>query len=181
MQDAGIRPSNFTLSVLVELASRGKMLDRAFELCEELSRTYKFRLNTHVYSNLVQACINHSDLPRALNVFQNMVRERVRPEVRTYSLLIKAFISVGDGQSAADLVRSAMGLADGHKCLAGLPSHTFKPQGGLPGNLLSEALEGIASHDNRLALTLLKDLKSVPNLKLPPQCQLRLATGSFKR
>ena len=51
MQEAGVRPSNFTLSVLVKLASRSHRLERALELCEEISRKCRFRLNIHVYNN----------------------------------------------------------------------------------------------------------------------------------
>ena len=55
MQEAGVRPSNFTLSVLVKLASRGHRLERVFEFCEEISRKYHFRLNIHVHNNLMHA------------------------------------------------------------------------------------------------------------------------------
>merc|ERR1719199_210893 len=63
MQKSGVRPSNFTLSVLVKLANRGKKLEKAFEICEKLSSAHRFRLNVHVVANLIQACINHHDLP----------------------------------------------------------------------------------------------------------------------
>merc|ERR1719456_887370 len=62
MEDSGVPPSNFTLSVLVKLCSRAKILNRAFEIVEEISSKYKFRLNVHVYTNLIQACILHNDL-----------------------------------------------------------------------------------------------------------------------
>merc|ERR1719310_2097251 len=68
MNESGVRPSNYTLSVLVKLANRGKKLDKAFQICDELSSKYNFRLNVHVFDNLIQACINHRDLPRAIDV-----------------------------------------------------------------------------------------------------------------
>merc|ERR1719145_143564 len=35
MEDAGVAPSNFTLSVLVKLANRSHRVEKAFELCED--------------------------------------------------------------------------------------------------------------------------------------------------
>merc|ERR1719238_2596092 len=70
MMESGVRPSNYTLSVLVKLANRGKKLEKAFEFCDELSSKYGFRLNVHVFDNLIQACINHRDVPRAIGVLQ---------------------------------------------------------------------------------------------------------------
>merc|ERR1719498_1854566 len=68
MEAAGVKPSNFTLSVLVKLCSRSKRLDRAFEVVAEISSKYKFKTNVHVYNNLIQACIQAKDLRRALGV-----------------------------------------------------------------------------------------------------------------
>merc|ERR1719220_458835 len=56
MEDQGVRPSNFTLSVVAKLAIRNKRPEKAFELCEQISHNYHIRMNIHVYNNLVQAC-----------------------------------------------------------------------------------------------------------------------------
>merc|ERR1719262_1119645 len=84
MEQAGVRPSNFTLSILVKLASRARKLDTAFELADTIAKRYRFRLNVHVYTNLLQGCVCHQDLPRALEVIERMVKDRIRPEGRTY-------------------------------------------------------------------------------------------------
>merc|ERR1719163_237056 len=114
MINAGVCPSNYTLSVLVKLANRGRKLDKAFELCDEVSAKYGFRLNVHVLANLVQACIQHHDLPRAIGVLERMVQDRVRPDVRTYSLLLRACIESRSASDAAGLLRAAMGLNSAH-------------------------------------------------------------------
>merc|ERR1712032_1390749 len=59
MQEAGVRPSNFTLSVLVKLARRSRQPEKAFELCKELAQQYNLRLNVHVYNNLIHACTSN--------------------------------------------------------------------------------------------------------------------------
>lgn len=181
MQRSGIRPSNFTLSVLVKMASRAKQLDRAFELCQELSEKYKFRLNVHVFSNLVQACIANNAMPRAFDVLDQMVRERVRPDLRTYSLLIKACIAAGKGKDVSGLVRAALGLQDAHPSLSSAGSWAQVPKG-LPSDLLVEVLEGLSGpcRDNWLAVYLLKDIKHLPYLKLPAGLQLRLTNQAFQ-
>jgi len=91
MQEASVSLSNFTFSVFVKLANRSKRPEKAFELCRELSSKYHFRLNMHVYDNLIHACTAHGNLARGLEVFEKMLGERVRPDVRTCTLLLRAW------------------------------------------------------------------------------------------
>merc|ERR1719498_817627 len=114
MNKSGVRPSNYTLSVLVKLANRGRKLDKAFELCEELSSKYGFRLNVHVFANLVQACIQHHDLQRAIGVLERMLQERVRPDVRTYSMLLRACIEAREAKEADGILRAGLGVKGAH-------------------------------------------------------------------
>merc|ERR1719188_310886 len=113
MQREGVQPSNFTLSLLVKLMNRARKLDSAFSLVEEISRKHRFRPNVHVYTNLIQACIANRSLPRAMSTFEEMVRERVQPDNRTYTLLIRANVSAGLCEQAVYLLRSALGLPNG--------------------------------------------------------------------
>merc|ERR1719189_1070175 len=89
MQEAGVPPSNFTLSVVVKLANRSKRPEKAFELTDQLCAKYNIRLNVHVFNNLIHVCTSISDLPRAFQVVERMLQERVRPDARTYLLLIR--------------------------------------------------------------------------------------------
>jgi len=166
MQQVGIKPSNFTLSILVKLASRGRQLEAAFELCQDLPKQYNFRLNVHVYSNLVHACIQHKDTRRALTVFKKMLREKVRPEVRTYTLLIPAMLGNKEFENAAGLLRAALALPHVPKWLEEFDSSLMQPQGGLPKDFISETLleftRGKAqSTVEELALMLLQDMKKL--------------------
>jgi pentatricopeptide repeat protein len=178
MEDAGVRPTNFTLSVLVKLGNRGKKIDKAFELVDEMTKKYGFRANVHVFANLVQACVNHRDLPRGLRVLESMVQERVRPDIRTYSLLIKAFVDARQPIEAAGLVRAAVGLRGPHPCLSKFPAEALRCQGALPGDLISETLLGISGpcHEQRLASALLNDLNRLPGMKLDPRMKLTVAS-----
>mmetsp|Transcript_56626 Transcript_56626/g.103628 ORF Transcript_56626/g.103628 Transcript_56626/m.103628 type:complete len:680 (-) Transcript_56626:81-2120(-) len=180
MQQVGVPPTNFTLSVLVKLASRSKRLDSAFELCDEISSKYRFRLNVHVYSNLVHGCVMGKDLGRGMEVLQKMLSERVRPDARTYDSLLRACIADHRAQDAAGLLRAAMGLRNVHPDLVGMPANLLQPQGRLTVELIEHVLDGIASmcKDTKSAVELLQDLRRVPGLRLDPKLQLRLATRS---
>merc|ERR1719283_188297 len=63
MQEAGVPPSNFTLSVLVKLMSKARRIDAAFDLVAKLSKKYNLQPNSHVYANLVQTCCFAKQLP----------------------------------------------------------------------------------------------------------------------
>jgi pentatricopeptide repeat protein len=176
MKAAGVLPSNYTLSVLVKLADRAKKVDKAFEICEDLSNKYSFRLNVHVYANLVQACVRQRDVPRAIGVLARMLDERVRPDVRTYSLLLRACVDGRQPKEAAGLLRAATGLSGCHPQLAKFSKAAMQPQGGLPGDLVSEILVGISNgREETLSAALIAELGRLPGLQLDPKLRLRLA------
>merc|ERR1719335_949255 len=112
MQVEGVAPSNFTLSILVKLMNRVRRLDRAFSLVEEITKKYNFKPNVHVYTNLVQACTANQQLSRGLDVLEQMIQEKVAPDSRTYSILIRSSISKGLFDQAAGLLKGALGLPD---------------------------------------------------------------------
>jgi len=182
MQEAKVVPSNFTLSVVVKLANRSSRPDKAFELCSDLSSKYNIRLNMHVYNNLVHACTAHGKFPRALEVFEQMLSERVRPDVRTYTLLLRGCIGACEPSEAAGLLRAAAGLS-------GTPSRYLchgraaaQPRAGVTAELVTEALEGIAGPcgEERLAMELLQDLRRVRGLKLDCRLPMRLAARAAR-
>jgi len=163
--------------VLVKLANRGKKLEKAFEICDEVSSKHRFRLNVHVFANLIQACINHRDLPRAIGVLERMFQERVRPDVRTYSMLLRACIEAHEPQDAAGLLRAAMGLRDAHPRFQQYSANALKSQPTLPGDLISEILLGMMGPcgEERLAATLCAEVGKLQGVKLDPKVRLRLS------
>lgn len=184
MQEEGVRPTNFTLSVLVKMAcrSRSNQIQRAFDICDELSKKYRFKLNIHVYSNLVQTCTVHRDLPRALSTLDRLLTEKVRPDVRTYSLLLNACVETGAVQDAAGLLRGAVGLRSPHPIFSKFAAPAYQPQGGLPSSLISETLEGLVGPvccNEPLALALFRDIQRLPGFELDPRLQLRLTTRAI--
>merc|ERR1719359_1661407 len=112
MQNEGVQPSNFTLSILVKLMNRARRLDRAFSIVEEITKKYHFFPNVHVYTNLVQACASNQQLARGMNVLEQMINEKIVPDSRTYSILVRTSISKGLFEQAVGLLRGALGLPD---------------------------------------------------------------------
>eukprot|EP00429_Kryptoperidinium_foliaceum_P053048 CAMPEP_0176074026 /NCGR_PEP_ID=MMETSP0120_2-20121206/36991_1 /TAXON_ID=160619 /ORGANISM="Kryptoperidinium foliaceum, Strain CCMP 1326" /LENGTH=1009 /DNA_ID=CAMNT_0017407715 /DNA_START=80 /DNA_END=3109 /DNA_ORIENTATION=- len=179
MKENGVPPSNFTLSVLVKLASRCKRPDGAFELCEKICAEYGLRLCVHVFNNLIHACTSSGDFPRALKVAARMLGERVRPDTRTYSLLLWGALAERAQDDIAGLLRAAARLPGAHPMLLNAASSAMAltPKGGLSREAVSEALEGIAnfSTDKDLAGNLLRELRSASGVSVDPRLPMRLA------
>merc|ERR1719408_271777 len=105
MQAEGVRPSNFTLSILVKLLNRGRRLDQAFAIVDDVTEKYSFQANGHVYTNLIQGCISSQQLSRAISVVEQMVAEHVAQDSRIYEILVRASISKGLYLQAANLLK----------------------------------------------------------------------------
>jgi pentatricopeptide repeat protein len=123
MQAAGVRPSNYTLSILVKLLGRVRRLNQAFTLLEDLSAKHKFKPNVQVYTCLMQACIQNRKLDRALALHDQMVLADCPPDEKLYTGLVRGCLQLQAPQKAVDVVRTAYQLPGGtlavsKKCLA---------------------------------------------------------------
>jgi pentatricopeptide repeat protein len=156
MQAEGVHPSNFTLSVLVKLMSRAHRVDQAFSLVLELSSKYKFKVNVHVYTNLIQACVSNRQLSRAMDTLKTMINDSVYPESRTYTLLVRGSISSNNAEQAVALLRGALGLHGGHHITARAPCSK------LDHALVNETLNSLVDRGftQSLAVPLLRDIKA---------------------
>merc|ERR1719424_798156 len=157
MQD-GVRPSNFTLSILVKLMNRSRRVDEAFSVVQEMSQTYGLKPNAYVYTNLIQACVSNRRHDRALTVLETMVKERVQPDQRTYGVLIRASIFQNQPEQAAALLRTALGLPKAIEVLAG---SQFAVCPDIDSKFVNKTLSSLAERDSSRSLIapLLADLK----------------------
>lgn len=189
MQQAGVAPSNVTLSVLVKLSKRRHLLNKAFELCKEVAEKYKIRLNIHVYNNLIQACIEEGDVRRAFHVLGEMIQKQLRADskelARTYALLLPACITYKQPEDAASLLELAYGIAKqlplacGHIEGTGKNfSSLWKVKGGLPAQLLVDTLDGLARKcgEVTISLQLIQDLSALQGVNLPSDLKTRIAS-----
>merc|ERR1719482_1673006 len=157
MHKNNVRPSNFTLSILVKLLGRSRRLNQAFSMVEETCERFDFQANIHVYTCLIQACIQNRQLPRALQLHDSMIQEAgVEPDDRTYAVLARGCLGAGSIEKAANVVRAAYRLN---------PQGLVMPQRapGVEVRALEEVMNALSASPNaeRLAVPLLTDLKAI--------------------
>merc|ERR1719247_20814 len=75
MDKFSIKPSNFTLGILVKMYGRRHQLDKAFHVIEELPRKHGLQVNSQVKTCLMCACLSNNDIDRAMEVFEDIKRE----------------------------------------------------------------------------------------------------------
>jgi len=176
MQQQGVKPSNFTLSVLAKLANRSRRPQEAFQLTSDIAVKYNIRMNVHVYNNLIQACNLSTDLPRALETFAGLLEAKVRPDARTYSLLLQGAIAARSPSDAAGLLRAAGGLPGAHATAA--PHRDLaQPRGGLSADVVCDTLEGIAARrgEEQLIANLLREVRGARGLPVDARRLMRSA------
>jgi len=182
MEEAKVKPSNFTLSVLVKVGRRSTAsLDCIFETCDVIAARNRFRYNVHVFTNLVHACVDRKDLARAHEVFQQMIQERVRPETRTYTLLLKGLVQSGELRLAEGILRAALGLPGAARHVRG-DVRVAHMKDGLPKPLVAEIVDGILSGSRVAedsAAQLMHDVEGM-GLVLDPRVKLRFAARAAK-
>eukprot|EP00928_Gymnodinium_smaydae_P062247 TRINITY_DN46155_c0_g1_i1.p1 TRINITY_DN46155_c0_g1~~TRINITY_DN46155_c0_g1_i1.p1 ORF type:complete len:1115 (+),score=299.63 TRINITY_DN46155_c0_g1_i1:138-3347(+) len=111
MKAAGIKPSNYTLSILVKLLGHARRLNQAFRMVDDLSKQHGFRPNVQVYTCLVQACILNKKLDQALELHNTMVADSsCRVDEKFYAVLAKGCLQMHQPLKAVQVVRAAYRL-----------------------------------------------------------------------
>lgn len=170
-----VRPSNFTLSILVKMMNRARKLDNAFMIVEEITRQYGFRPNVHVYANLAQACVSNRQLARGMGVLETMIHERIQPDNRTYAILIRANISQNLYDQADGLLRAALDLPGALPFLAQAPAIAQCPT--LDYALVNETLCSLVDcgYAQELAVPLVSDIKThKPRVRIESTTQRKI-------
>merc|ERR550514_2416863 len=157
MKESGVSPSNYTLSITVKLMGRARRLSQAFSIVEDLSAAHGFRPNVHVYTSLVQACIQNRKLDRAIGVHETMIEESgCQPDEKFYSALVRGCLQAGSLENAVAVVR----------CAHHLPGNKMATSRGSPVGVEPRVVEEVAgrleaggTRDRDAASALLADLK----------------------
>eukprot|EP00440_Ansanella_granifera_P014818 gb/GFBE01016110.1/.p1 GENE.gb/GFBE01016110.1/~~gb/GFBE01016110.1/.p1 ORF type:complete len:860 (+),score=257.03 gb/GFBE01016110.1/:1-2580(+) len=111
MRDAGVAPSNYTLSIICKLLSRARRLDQAFATVESMSREYGFTANIQVYTCLMQACFHNRQCQRALSLHDEVVSKGLcTPDEKTYTVMARGCLLSGFVEKAAEVVRCSYHL-----------------------------------------------------------------------
>jgi len=105
MKNDQVRPSNYTLSMLVKLMGRCKKLSKAFDVVESLTDEFGFRPNIQVYTCLIQACFFNRQPAKALSLLDKILEDGLRPDAKLYVSLVRGHLQMGLLDAAVDLVR----------------------------------------------------------------------------
>merc|ERR1719399_1678090 len=157
MHTNNVRPSNFTLSILVKLLGRSRRLNQAFSMVEETCKRFDLQANIHVYTCLLYACFQNRQMPRALQLHDSMITEAgIEPDERTYAVLARGCLGAGSCEKAANVVRAAYRLNP-----QGLVMPKRAP--GIEIRVLEEVMNALSAAPNaeQLAVLLLADLKAL--------------------
>merc|ERR1719162_1940894 len=111
-------PSNYTLSILVKLLGRARLLGQAFDFVEDIRARHGFRPNVQVYTCLMQACMFNKKLDRALALHDTMVKAGCSPDERLYVALVRGCLHLAP-RKATDVVRAAFQLPGGALAVSG--------------------------------------------------------------
>lgn len=99
MEESGVIPDNFTYSTLIKADysqndyrpnQKSYNLDRIFKLLDKIKERNQ-KPDEIVYNCLIDACIKHRDINRAVAVFNEMQLANIIPSSVTYGILIKAY------------------------------------------------------------------------------------------
>jgi len=111
MTRQAVKPSNFTLSIVVKMWSKRKSLDKAFACIREALKNpaEHGRVDAQVGSCIVGACIHNRAPERALQVFEEMKTwpNFDGPDANTYSAMISGLPRHGYLQRAVQLAEEA--------------------------------------------------------------------------
>merc|ERR1719310_2030340 len=119
-----IKPTNFTLGIIVKMWGRRRNLDKAFDAASTMTKRYNFEINDPVRTCLMCACLLNDDLGRALEVFNGLKTYGGGSDARAYGNLISGAARLGDIEVAVHLTEEAFGLTS---TTVGRRSHDIEP------------------------------------------------------
>jgi pentatricopeptide repeat protein len=110
MVEDGVKPTNFTLTVMIKRFGRQGELDKAFDIAESVPAQFGFKPNQQAYTCLISACVMNRSIGRALGVLKKMKEEGPYPDNMPYEKIISGYMRNGEALQAYELVREAYGL-----------------------------------------------------------------------
>jgi pentatricopeptide repeat protein len=131
MRARGVTPSNYTLSMLVKLLGRCRMLSQAFSMVEDLTKTYSFRPNIQVYTCLIQACFQNRQHTKAVSLLDRLLEDGLRPDEKTYTALVRGCLQARQTDQAVKMTRRAYQDAS--------------PPAGIDGKILDEVIRKLGA------------------------------------
>jgi len=113
MEEWRIRPTNFTLGIIVKMCGCRGQLNRAFDAVTALPKQYGFTPNHPVLTSLFFACLRNDALSSAIEVFEKDRAAGNQVDVKMFTALVSSCTRAGKLEKAVTLVEEAYGLTSG--------------------------------------------------------------------
>jgi pentatricopeptide repeat protein len=110
MEKFGIKPSSFTLGILVKMYGRRHQLDKAFEAVRQMPEKYGITVNSQVNTCLMCACIQENNIDLAFQVFRHWQAAGNVLDGKAFGVLISGCVRQGRVEQATQLVEEACDL-----------------------------------------------------------------------
>eukprot|EP00931_Biecheleriopsis_adriatica_P055392 TRINITY_DN32743_c0_g1_i1.p1 TRINITY_DN32743_c0_g1~~TRINITY_DN32743_c0_g1_i1.p1 ORF type:complete len:1038 (+),score=270.72 TRINITY_DN32743_c0_g1_i1:156-3269(+) len=108
MVEAGIKPSNYSVSILIKLYGRVADLDAAFKVLDEMPKKYGFIPNPAVYTTLMSSCTWNHRMDLAMELRLRMIKDGQLPDEKTYSTLLRGALRTGNCEAVCTLLSEAL-------------------------------------------------------------------------
>jgi hypothetical protein len=106
-----VKPSTFTLGILIKMYGRRNRLDKAFQAVRDFSSKHgSLKPNIQVRTALMCACLSNHDLDRAMKVFEEIKVTGAGADAKTYGLMLSGLSRMGSLTEAVAIVEEAYGL-----------------------------------------------------------------------
>mmetsp|Transcript_78572 Transcript_78572/g.163244 ORF Transcript_78572/g.163244 Transcript_78572/m.163244 type:complete len:1079 (+) Transcript_78572:191-3427(+) len=154
MEANHIRPTNFTMGILVKMWGRRRQLDKAFEALATLPTKHGFVPNTQVKTCLISACINNGAVEEAFEVLDSIKKAGYGVEAKVYSAMVNGLVRQGELDKAVALLVEAHGLRGGRPQLA--------PGGWIEADAIEKLAHGLAQRGlgEKVGVPLLDQLRA---------------------
>lgn len=118
----GMTPTHVTISIMVKMYGKMKMLDKALQISDQAEAKFGIEPNLFIYTCLIQACVRNQQVKLSWELFNRMLRRHVEPDAITYGTLINGCVYQCRFDAAMSLVRHARLL----------PPKAQQPDGDMP-------------------------------------------------
>ncbi len=96
MVSLDLKPSCFTLTILIRMYGKSKSLDKALSLAKRLPKQFGFEMDAKAYTALVGACVVCGNVQSAVHIFTEMTATKgLDAPGRAYHTVIWACLNVG--------------------------------------------------------------------------------------
>jgi len=106
MRAKGLSPSEMSFGILLDACIRAEDFDKAHAVCQDL-RQSGLRLNAVLCTTCIKGLVGAGRLDEAASMFEEMQRSLdAKPDLITYSTLVKAYTDRGCVDNALEIVRT---------------------------------------------------------------------------